>query len=84
MTKEIINGEVTMHWSYPKSDEIEIVMRMETYSWVGVGWKSTSATTACKVFDPVLEVEKKHKKALEDLVKRQASYTTKAVSACSC
>ena len=69
-----------MHWSYPKMDEIEIVMRVRTYSWVGIGWKSTDATTQCKELDPVLEVEEKHRQAQKELLQRQANYETKAVS----
>ena len=55
-------------------------MRMQTYSWIGVGWKPVSATIDCKKLDPVLEVEKKHREAQEMLLKRQANYKTKAVS----
>ena len=68
-----------MYWRYV-SNEIEVVMRVRTHSWVGVGWKSTATTTRCKVLEPVLEVEAKHAEAQRQLLLRQANYTTTEVS----
>ena len=78
--RELLSRQVFMYWRYVNSNtEIEVVMRVKTHSWVGVGWKSTTTTSTCKVLEPVLEVEAKHAEAQRLLLQKQASYKTDAV-----
>ena len=82
--RELLARQVFMYWRYVKDvTEIEVVMRVLTHSWVGVGWKSSDTTTRCKQLEPVLEVEAKHAEAQRLLLQKQASFTTTRVS-CTC
>jgi len=81
LRRELLPREVFMYWRYVKSfSEIEVVMRVLTHSWVGIGWKSSSITTRCKQLEPVLEVEAKHAAAQRLLLQRQANFVTTSVS----
>ena len=53
-TKKEISDKMTVYWRVLKEiQEVEIVMKAKTSSWVGLGWRPKGLTASCKKF-PVL------------------------------
>ena len=80
MSRVLRPGQAELHWAYVNNyQEIEVVLKVHTRSWVGIGWKPQRTNSSCKIMDPVLEVEEKRVQELISLRQKQINFTSNQV-----